>query len=635
MTQPSLSTTEIRTIKRLIDQQLRSKDIYSEIRSILSEQLDLHLSDHVNSPEHVLNVMRERGIVQQMIESLHNRDLSQPKSSNKSNPFNSNSSNQLQQLLHLKIVKGKAFLEFDNRLGGPNGKGSFGGKFSIFIQYRQQRFQTQWIDCQVEPLIDEDLLLVLNDISDPTSSQRIAENVAELLQRSEDKIHIIVLREDEDGEREYVGGTFLEWRKVLKTGLLGISVELGSTDMTVPKGILELRLEMLPRPKVGLSEDEIQNQFNIEKTRKTKAEREFYLYSKQWFEEFRQIRPSHKNRVVKIYAECEAGGMKPVTSFVYPLKANRLIESPLEAARFVSLLGYEKNDTSMESSKEIWWETHTFLTKRKGDFENHATLLCSLLLGFGMDAYVCVGTDQKAGRLWVMSRSSDGEITFWESVTGSRYKIHTSKSIKFQTIGCVFNHENFYANIQRTDDIQECQFDLENEKHWKNMSRMQLSLVPKSPILSLVPSTLNCPDLSSKIENSLKEEIYTFRKDSGLTTVFDPEMSYMLGPAIFGYENQRLFGGSAQTVKQALDDFNDCIKNNVTEGHTFKAFPLQITCTGSKRIMSAITKNKVCMDILKTQGDMVRFGLRVRVFAYPEDVVSLWVMLSVKYQEIA
>lgn len=40
----------------------------------------------------------------------------------------------------------------------------------------------------------------------------------------------------------------------------------------------------------------------------------------------------------------------------------------------------------------IWNTCHTFLSLGKGDLENHVLLLCSLLLGFGLDAYVCVGT---------------------------------------------------------------------------------------------------------------------------------------------------------------------------------------------------------------------------------------------------
>ena len=55
------------------------------------------------------------------------------------------------------------------------------------------------------------------------------------------------------------------------------------------------------------------------------------------------------------------------------------------------------------------------------DCEDHATLLCSLLLGFGLDAYVCFGTKVKgAVHAWVMTISTDGLVTFWESLSGHR-----------------------------------------------------------------------------------------------------------------------------------------------------------------------------------------------------------------------
>jgi hypothetical protein len=56
------------------------------------------------------------------------------------------------------------------------------------------------------------------------------------------------------------------------------------------------------------------------------------------------------------------------------------------------------------------------------DCEDHATLLCSLLLGFGLDAYVCFGTKAKGSvHAWVMTISTDGLVTFWESLNGHRY----------------------------------------------------------------------------------------------------------------------------------------------------------------------------------------------------------------------
>lgn len=56
------------------------------------------------------------------------------------------------------------------------------------------------------------------------------------------------------------------------------------------------------------------------------------------------------------------------------------------------------------------------------DCEDHAILLCSLLLGFGLDAYVCVGTKSKGSvHAWVVTISIEGTVVFWESLNGHRY----------------------------------------------------------------------------------------------------------------------------------------------------------------------------------------------------------------------
>ena len=48
-------------------------------------------------------------------------------------------------------------------------------------------------------------------------------------------------------------------------------------------------------------------------------------------------------------------------------------------------------------------------------------MLCSLLLGFGLDAYVCVGTKAKGSVVaWVMTIAVEGQVTFWESLNGHR-----------------------------------------------------------------------------------------------------------------------------------------------------------------------------------------------------------------------
>ena len=107
-------------------------------------------------------------------------------------------------------------------------------------------------------------------------------------------------------------------------------------------------------------------QVNLEHSRIAERERLFLVYAKQWWREFLQIRASHSNRLVKIFAQDERGTNRPVCSFVCPLRAGRLLDSPRQAARFVSLLGYEHAPSVGGGKAEMWSSLHAFLCKGKG-----------------------------------------------------------------------------------------------------------------------------------------------------------------------------------------------------------------------------------------------------------------------------
>ena len=66
------------------------------------------------------------------------------------------------------------------------------------------------------------------------------------------------------------------------------------------------------------------------------------------------------------------------------------------------------------------------------DCEDHSILLCNLLLGFGLDAYVTIGTKTKGvAYSWVSNIAPTGEVVFWDSLTAERFaffklRLHTA-----------------------------------------------------------------------------------------------------------------------------------------------------------------------------------------------------------------
>ena len=96
---------------------------------------------------------------------------------------------------------------------------------------------------------------------------------------------------------------------------------------------------------------------------------------------------------------------------------------------------YEPNITD-------WADPYHFMTKLRGDFKDHAILLCNFFLDLGVQAFVCLGTAKRAvsqekiaePHVWVMTKHYStpkrGEkignteyVTFWEISDGKAYEL--------------------------------------------------------------------------------------------------------------------------------------------------------------------------------------------------------------------
>lgn len=552
--------------------------------------------------------------------------------------------------LFIQILGGRAFLEHvQDGSPLPGQPSSF---FTLHVHFRGQRFKSRPTPCACEPDIQEGFLLELHKESAGDAARMAGNSVMLSLC---DPIHLVLIKTEPTGETSLVSSNFLEWRQVLSAPnsrctrtieFMGVGQE-----NKVPVGILEMRMELIPRVSSEISEEVVAAQLALQKNRQAERERLFLVYAKQWWKEFLQIRSGHKERLVKIFAQDENGNNRPVCSYVKPLRAGRLIDTPREAARFVSLVGYEKvSALGGGEHAEQWTSMHAFLCRNKGDCEDHAALLCSILLGFGLDAFMCVGTKSKGSpHVWVMTISNEGNVTFWESLTGHRY-LHKPinpqdppaiqqprPSYPYKTIGCVFNHESFYGNSQPTDLVETCQFVLQDESKWKAMSPDAVnSVCSESTTGSVYPSlpplcgtTLDGALVSNDLEQELRYLVMQHRRDQGLTTTWDDQLSYLLTPALSSYETERLTG-----ITAGNEEFQQAIRRAVPDGHTFKGYPIQFVHRNGRRAFSSCLKSPVCEEIINCRGDHVRLAVRVRVFTYPESACATWIMFACKYKSV-
>ena len=115
------------------------------------------------------------------------------------------------------------------------------------------------------------------------------------------------------------------------------------------------------------------------------------------------------------------------------------------------------------------------------------------------------------------------KTTFWESLTGQRFKLGDTRIKQFyRSIGCVFNHKSFYANIQPDDMVKSTIFDLNDDSLWKAMDYKIIKSLPKVPMSSIMPSDIDIIEEEVALEKALKSKIAGVRfSECGLKSKWD------------------------------------------------------------------------------------------------------------------
>ncbi|KAM4687677.1 centrosomal protein of 76 kDa [Discoglossus pictus] len=659
----SLTPEKATELKQIIHQQLTRMDVHGKIREVLAETLKEEFRTEYEqlSEEDLMKALRQRGIVDDVMKELHFLEDKRPREftstpkpathfiDKEPQMLKKTNIDPTRRYLHFQVLGGKAFLEHLQELEPLPGQVC--STFTLSLHFRNQRFLSKPVPCACEPDFQDGFLMEVHKDSFGDGS-RMAD--ATTMLSICDPVHLVLIKTDPFGETTLVSSHFLEWRSVLaaERGVMSKTVELlgVGNECKVSVGILNVKLELYPQLNQTLSQEIVQTQLTLERQKTAEKERLFLVYAKQWWREFLQIRPTHNSRLVKIFAQDENWVNRPVCAYVRPLRAGRLLDTPRQAARFVNVLGYEKAPVVGGGGKQEQWCTLlAFLCRNKGDCEDHANLLCSLLLGFGLDAYVCVGTKGRGvAHTWVMTCGTDGAIIFWESLTGHRY-IHKPinpddppiveqprPDYPYRTIGCIFNHQRFLANCQPSDAVEICVCDLNDESRWKPMSEEAIkSVCVPGSITSLPPFPPLCTSLvdaaaeSNDIELQLRVLVSEHRKDLGLTTVWEDHLSYLLSPALASYEIERTTGISAGN-----EEFQDAIRRAVPDGHTFKGFPIHFVHRNARRAFATCLRSPFCDEIISCRGDQMRLAVRVRVFTYPESACAVWIMFACKYRSV-
>lgn len=402
-----LPDAQLATLKQLIHEHLRSAGTYESMRAIVAQVV----ADPAGSGDDqadatgtdaVIRALQQKGVISDLVTSL-SAQLEPQAAWPASAPVGSSPASlpvllSGERYLHVSLLGGKAFVEHISASSGT-GQSSSIETLTIHAQLGAQRARSRPVVAAVDPSFDDSFLFKLSRPPAPKGAPgahaaAAASGVDGLLAHKQ-LLHLVLVRASEDGvQREVVGTHLLEWRKVLTVGspcACTVSVELSGVreEAKLPVGVLDIRLELLPPvPEADAAslpaERDLVAQLRAERAAEADAERAFFAYARAWWAEFVAQRPAHRERLVKIFALSEFGVQRPAPTFVRPIFADRLLESAAHAARFVALLPFERHATVGDTgSAETWSTLHSFLARKKGDADEHALLLCSLLLGFG------------------------------------------------------------------------------------------------------------------------------------------------------------------------------------------------------------------------------------------------------------
>ncbi|OQR99934.1 centrosomal protein [Achlya hypogyna] len=623
----AMTIDKLASLRALIDAKLRDEGVYAQLRSLIQA------TTSPEAPDAVVAGVLESEVVQQLIASVKaNPPLDEPATASPSCAPVSESSVTLQ----LRLLGGRAFVDC---LSAPPATSTHRHCFVVDVAFLHHRFRSVPAVCSVEPAFDDTFHIPLPT---PPPTSRAVEVLPkwEALCRMRDPIQITLLKVVQKqtpgggwatGAVEFVAGARLDWRRVLScthaTAHFPLQLE---GPLKVSLGVLDVRLDVLGFRKSAAIATDVATLLQKEILTTNAVHTQFYQYAKQWWEELTLETPTAKTRAFKIFTEDETHRYRMVCTYLVPLQC-RCISTPSEAARVVSLIPFVRAVALGGGGRQDGWKSlPAFLALGQGDCEEHALLLTSLLLGFGLDAYVVTGAVRPKGanagvpHAWVLVKEKAG-VVLWEAVTGVRYRL--ADGHPYERIDCVFNHCEFFANRQ-SGPVRELHLDLHEPKHWKRMETALLDQLPRQSPVALVPPA---PDTDGALETALQAALTDLRGGWGYATAWTPALSHYLRPALTSYELERTYGiGNLEN-----DHFEMSIKRYVPEGATFQGCPVFLSAAPELTVDALVLKlrrDPTATAILQTHTRAAQFGLAVREYRYPERITGAWVMLGVVYR---
>lgn len=211
--------------------------------------------------------------------------------------------------IQCQIVNGRAFVDFVNPRDDEY--------VSLSISFMRNRYHTKKVRAGCELEFNETFILEFEG-----QSGNVKFDASKMIQLNV-PIHLTILRHRKNEKPVVLGTKNLDWRHVLFSNSIQMTAEFKPVDLTHKGalGILYINLDLYPSMMKSelCGQEQVEKQLELERKYDSDILQEFLEYANAWWSEFKDIRPSHKSRLVKIFAETddrEASVYKPTCSLI-------------------------------------------------------------------------------------------------------------------------------------------------------------------------------------------------------------------------------------------------------------------------------------------------------------------------------
>ena len=259
-------------------------------------------------------------------------------------------------------------------------------------------------------------------------------------------------------------------------------------------------------------------------------------------------------------------------------------------------------------------------TPAPSDNDSHSD---AVLQAMRKQAYVLLGQGIPEGETsYVATRDSASQMTLWNAQTGKVYK-SDDPACPLTSVGCVFNDQNIWANVQPYEKPGELSWALEDPKCWRPFFGVRGFEAP-AVLQSVQDARLQFKrttdeyrsNVEREVEDRLQREFEILRGHR--VTDWNRSAGNKLKPLLKRYEED------SSDVKPLSGAEHDIVLERIRQTYHLVGFPINETYTDVRPLVEKLRATNIHLS----DGPKMQFALAVHVHAYPNNVCSVWFYIA-------